>query len=209
MYDYHPLSISLHAKHFAKSESINFQGIPSDVLFSYLCQLTSAISTIHNANLAVRVLDATKILLTGKNRIRINCCGILDILAFDDRKSLLQHQQEDLFHFGQLILSLACGSLGALLDLPKAFDYISKQYSHEIKDIVVYLLSPPTAQKSIRDIASILIHQYLHEIDSSLRYLLFLRRQNDGLEDELGRELENGRLFRLVCKLGFINERPE
>ena len=29
------------------------------------------------------------------------------------------------------------------------------------------------------------------------------------LEGELGRELENGRLVRLMSKLGFINERPE
>lgn len=31
----------------------------------------------------------------------------------------------------------------------------------------------------------------------------------DSLESELAKELENGRLFRLVVKLGFINERPE
>ena len=32
---------------------------------------------------------------------------------------------------------------------------------------------------------------------------------NDLLESELSKEVENGRLFRVVCKLGFINERPE
>lgn len=31
----------------------------------------------------------------------------------------------------------------------------------------------------------------------------------DTLESELGKELENGRLVRLLCKFGFINERPE
>ena len=31
----------------------------------------------------------------------------------------------------------------------------------------------------------------------------------DRLEGELMSELENGRLFRLLCKFGFINERPE
>eukprot|EP00003_Mantamonas_plastica_P018566 TRINITY_DN3035_c0_g1_i1.p1 TRINITY_DN3035_c0_g1~~TRINITY_DN3035_c0_g1_i1.p1 ORF type:complete len:126 (-),score=46.35 TRINITY_DN3035_c0_g1_i1:150-527(-) len=30
----------------------------------------------------------------------------------------------------------------------------------------------------------------------------------DGLLDELSKEIENGRLFRIMCKLGFINERP-
>jgi len=32
---------------------------------------------------------------------------------------------------------------------------------------------------------------------------------NDRLEAELQSELENGRLVRLLCKFGFINERPE
>ena len=31
---------------------------------------------------------------------------------------------------------------------------------------------------------------------------------NDGLMGELGREVENGRLLRLLIKLGYINERP-
>lgn len=31
----------------------------------------------------------------------------------------------------------------------------------------------------------------------------------DTLESELSRELENGRLVRLLAKMGFINERPE
>lgn len=32
---------------------------------------------------------------------------------------------------------------------------------------------------------------------------------NDDLEQCLGQELENGRLVRLISKMGFINERPE
>ena len=31
----------------------------------------------------------------------------------------------------------------------------------------------------------------------------------DQVEVELGTEMENGRLFRLIAKLGFVNERPE
>lgn len=32
---------------------------------------------------------------------------------------------------------------------------------------------------------------------------------NDELESHLARELENGRIARLMVKMGFINERPE
>lgn len=36
-----------------------------------------------------------------------------------------------------------------------------------------------------------------------------LQTQCDVHEDELAKEMENGRLYRLLVKLGYINERPE
>lgn len=42
-----------------------------------------------------------------------------------------------------------------------------------------------------------------------LMHWLLLFSYNDELESELARELENGRLVRLMTKMGFINERPE
>ncbi len=37
----------------------------------------------------------------------------------------------------------------------------------------------------------------------------YLHSYNDMLYSELAKETENGRLFKLLSKLGFINERPE
>lgn len=68
VYDFHPLSETLHSKYFAKSESINYHILKSDLLWSYICQLACAISTVHSAQLAVRVVEASKILITGENR---------------------------------------------------------------------------------------------------------------------------------------------
>lgn len=45
-----------------------------------------------------------------------------------------------------------------------------------------------------------------------LRYaycFLYIYSYADSLETNLGRELENGRITKLLSKLGFINERPE
>lgn len=36
-----------------------------------------------------------------------------------------------------------------------------------------------------------------------------LQSQCDMQEDELSKEMENGRLYRILVKLGCINERPE
>lgn len=36
-----------------------------------------------------------------------------------------------------------------------------------------------------------------------------LQTRTDLMENEIAKEMENGRLFRLLVKLGTINERPE
>lgn len=43
-------------------------GMNEDELWNCVCQLTSAIQAIHSSNLAVRVIEPSKILLTGTNR---------------------------------------------------------------------------------------------------------------------------------------------
>ena len=44
---------------------------------------------------------------------------------------------------------------------------------------------------------------------ASLYQVDYLHDYTHLLEGELRKETDNGRLFRLLCKLGFVNERPE
>ncbi|TPX34253.1 hypothetical protein SmJEL517_g03044 [Synchytrium microbalum] len=202
VYDYHPLSITLAAKHFQQNSYHPSNSVPEKTLWSYIVQIASALKTIHAAGLAARVIEPSKVILTGKNRIRLNCCGIFDMLTYDGGKNMVHYQQDDLFHFGQLIVALACGSLASVNHLPKSMDHIARHYTPDMKNIVSYLLSKPTMAKSIDDVVLMIGPRILHEINSAHHY-------NDMLEGELGRELENGRLVRLMSKLSFINERPE
>ena len=91
VYDFHPLSTTLAEKYFSWKEG-GPQAITETVLWSLICQLTAAIKAIHSSNLSARVIEPSKIILTGKNRVRLNCVGIMDILTFDPTKPLL-HQQ--------------------------------------------------------------------------------------------------------------------
>ncbi|KAG5457790.1 MAG: hypothetical protein BJ554DRAFT_2113 [Olpidium bornovanus] len=245
-------------------------GLSEKVIWSYVTQIASAIKVTHAAGLALRTIEPSKILLTGKNRwgrcavrcflrlfvdvrffpwwspegdivhhlkgrgatssamprrssfafcplvrvllmsgaenfmrrLRVNCVGVFDLINYDGGKNQPHFQQEDLLNFGQLILSLACLSLTAIHNLPKSLDYITRFYSMDLKNVVLYLLSKPSPMKSVDDVVAMMGTRILHEIDSAHYY-------NDFLEDELCRELENGRLVRVLCKLGFINERPE
>lgn len=76
-YDFHPYSQTLSDLHFKKNSYHNngrshSERIPEATLWSYIYQIASAIKAIHDVGLAVRVVDASKILMTGKNRYASN-----------------------------------------------------------------------------------------------------------------------------------------
>ena len=74
------------------------QGMTETEIWSYIVQLCSALRCIHSSGLAARTMEPTKILLFGKGRLRVNCVGVMDILALPtiDQQNLqnyIQHWQ--------------------------------------------------------------------------------------------------------------------
>ncbi|KAI9022868.1 hypothetical protein CLU79DRAFT_751087 [Phycomyces nitens] len=212
VYDYHPCSETLQHVHLSSQTQSNFQRqpqiktkssphVPESTLWSYITQIASALKSIHSLGLAARVLDPTKILVTGRNRIRLSCVSIADVLQFDGGQSLSRHQQEDLLAFGKLIVALACNSTHSIQNLSQSFEYISRFYSPDLKNTILYLLSKPMPTKTIDEVVSLIGPYILQEINGNHSY-------NDTLENELSRELENARLVRIMSKMAFINERP-
>lgn len=66
-----------------------------------------------------------------------------------------------------------------------------------------YLLSPSTvSRRCVTDLMPMIGARFYTQLDA-------LQSQSDMQEDELAKEMENGRLYRLLVKLGCINERPE
>ncbi|KAG8409434.1 PAB-dependent poly(A)-specific ribonuclease subunit 3 [Metarhizium acridum] len=94
--DYHPLAKTLAEVHLsagAPSPGNRFQAkspISEAVLWGYIAQIANALKSIHSINLAARCIDVTKIILTDKNRIRLNACSILDVVQFDMRRPPLR-----------------------------------------------------------------------------------------------------------------------
>ena len=204
--DYHPLSKTLYEHHFGPVA--RFAGrppiVPESVLWGYMVQIASALKTIYGHGLAARILDPSKIVLTSQNRVRLNACAILDVVQYDIQRTVPDLQQDDLIRFGRLIFVLASNNVGVLQGAPIALDHLPPSYSSAFKDCVGWLLSAPQGQnvKTIDNFIQGIAGQVITTYDSALH-------ENDGLHSELARELENGRLVRLLAKLGSINERPE
>lgn len=173
------------------------------VLWSYVTQIASALKTIHSNGLAARVIDITKIILTGKNRIRLNGCAILDVVQHETKTTLAQMQRQDLVNFGLVILSLGAHAMDAAQNFAKAMDQFKRFYKPELQNAVVWLYSAQQNQdKNIDQFTATISGQMITSFNAALHL-------DDNLHSEFSRELENGRLFRLMAKLNFINERPE
>ncbi|KAI0696153.1 hypothetical protein BC835DRAFT_1343276 [Cytidiella melzeri] len=210
VYDYFPNSQTLFEAHL-RPKAPQFQNgrlqsqntrVPERTLWSYIVQIAAAMKAVHDVGLAMRIVDATKILLTGQNRVRVSSCGIVDILTHEARQDMGMLQQEDMTMFGRLIFMLCCNSPSATSNMAKAMESLNRHYSQELKNVVLYLVAKPNHMKSVRHLCEMIAPQTLVEFDEA-------QAANDRLEGELMSELENGRLVRLLCKFGFINERPE
>lgn len=226
--DYHPLSETLAQKHFTPSSSSRFptrhsQQLPEQTLWSYIVQIASALKAIHIEKLAARVLEPNKVLLTGENRIRLNGCAILDVVQHDTPHNIPDLQRLDLYKFGHLILALGTNNMVKTHSVQKTWETFSQRYSPQLRDRVSWLLShkshefpsdpsssssssssssPTSAGADISTFLATIATHVTTFLDSSLSV-------TDTLHTELGRELENSRLVRLLTKISMLCERPE
>ncbi|OQD78146.1 hypothetical protein PENDEC_c001G04119 [Penicillium decumbens] len=206
--DYHPLSKTLAEQHLGAGN--RFQGarhnthIPEQVLWGYMTQIANALKAIHTNGLAARVLEPSKVLLTGRNRIRLNACAILDVVQFDSQRTVAELQRQDLVNFGQMIVALGANSPTVMHNPTKAMEHFTRAYSPQLKNSVFWLLNglQKDADRTIDIFITGISSQLMSTFDSALHL-------DDQLTSDLSRELENGRLVRLMTKLNLVNERPE
>lgn len=205
--DYHPCSETLAQKHFTSSRFSNRNTnthVAEQTLWGYIVQIANALKAIHSNGLAARVIDPSKVLLTSENRVRLNACGIMDVIQHDTKLSLVELQRQDLYQFGRLIHAIGTHNQSNNPDLSKVTDVFSRFYSTHLRETVNWLLeqNSPNKSEGINVFLARIATDVINVFDSSLHF-------DDQLVSDLNRELENSRIVRLLTKLNFINERPE
>jgi PAB-dependent poly(A)-specific ribonuclease subunit 3 len=88
VHDYHPGARTLREAYIS-SPSI---ALMESTLWSFACQLASAIQYVHSREMCFRAIHIDKILLTGHNRVRISSAGLLDVLEAESQISLADNQ---------------------------------------------------------------------------------------------------------------------
>lgn len=205
--DYHPLSKTLAEQHLGAGNRFQTRHpahIPEQVLWSYMTQLANALKAIHSNGLSARIIEPSKILLTAKNRVRLNACAIMDVVQYEAQRSVTDLQRQDLVNLGQLIVTLGANSPSVMGNPTRAMEHFTRAYTPQLKNSVFWLLNgmQKDQERSIDVFITGISSQLMSTFDSSLHL-------DDQLTSDLSRELENGRLVRLMTKLNLINERPE
>ncbi|TIA90818.1 hypothetical protein E3P99_01371 [Wallemia hederae] len=206
VYAYYPNARTLHTLHSANPLNPHPAPISDKQLWTYLVQIVQGVMAIHAQGLAVRCISPSRVLLTSKNRIRLNCVGALDIVQYDDFANVHLHQQEDLSAIGTLVLTLALGHSAVTANPSKAMDFFSREYGPDLQRIVLWLLGNRSPLKTAQELWGMILKI---NPDIVAQLMDAAMAANDTLTEELSKEVENGRLVRLLCKFGFINERAE
>lgn len=142
-------------------------------LWTIAAQIYSAIQAVHRRQLVVGdVLKPKYVLLNNNDRVRLSTLAVADILNFQTPTE--DSQKDDLVRFGSLMKKL-CKTATTV--------------SPGIKELIEALEG-----KDVERIDALLIPQIYRLADNALS-------QVDSLEDDLSKELENGRLVRLLSKL--------
>lgn len=220
--DYHPCSTTIADHHFSTTgptrstdrfgnpvRSQAAQHVPEQTIWGYMVQLAAALKAIHSAGLAAQIIHPSKVILTGKNRIRLSACGVQDVVKFDPSqtavpRSFKKEQQEDLIQLGRLIVCVAVGSPAAYITPHKALESLSRAYTGQLRDCITWLLSPPT-QTETKTI-DILLSEISGQVVTVLSHQM---HACDNLESMVATSLEDGRIARLLMKMNLVLERTD
>lgn len=215
-HEYHAGAVSLETLHC--SESDNCAVASEAEIWVYASQLCCALKAVHDVGLSAggsASLAPNKLLLCSKGavadhpgssqgcRIRLAALGVVDVLrpeavGLHGGQSLATAQCDDLRALGISMAKILCGSVH--LSSANALAGMSHRCSPMLDRVIVGLVSGGISDCSV-------FSQILTPI--AFDSLYFERTICDTLKAELTKELDNGRLLRLLVKLSFINERPD
>jgi PAB-dependent poly(A)-specific ribonuclease subunit 3 len=171
------------------------------VIWSLAVQILGTLRAMHAHGLYSRAIHPSKLLLTSTNRVRLAAGGVADAIM-PPHESTQERERRDLYDLGISLLATACKAEPDHVDPPQCLEYVATHLSHELRAFVAGLLTGDNGRCCSAEAACASVPQ--HVIWAQMDRF---GTHADAVEAELVRAVENGRIARLLVKLGVINER--
>ncbi|KAM7369917.1 hypothetical protein PAMP_011205 [Pampus punctatissimus] len=150
--------------------------------FSYITSCYKAVNSKDDLPYCLRRIHGDEMSL-----LRVNCVGVFDVLTFDSSQTnhlalMPQYQQADLVSLGKVVLALACNSGAGIHreNLQKAMELVSINYSSDLKNLILYLLTEQSRLRSVNDIMPMIGARFYTQLDAS-------QMRNDVIEEDLAK----------------------
>ena len=221
VYDYHPTAGPL----FPPPEG---HSLPYELIWHYILQLIQILADLHEHALTAHssnLLTYGRILITNDQKIHLSCSGINEIIKGSllpqlSDAELAQSQLQDYQQLAVLVISWLGYTSNVLNVGYNNIDGVFKTIQDELAtklgsqqaDLLALLAILSHAGSVTNTVTTPVqmqakIHSTIYKrISASLRTSAL---HVEYTENELSKETQNGRLFRLLVKFGFVSERPD
>ena len=143
--------------------------IPEKLIWGYIVQIAIGLKSIHDQGLACRVIDLSTLIITSDRRVRLNCCGIMDVIAPMGEQRIPGEKLLDLISFGRYMLCLTANTREALHD-PTRWMEVVKRRSGNLGRALSYLInSEQVPTHNINEFLASISDVMVTYIDASLQ----------------------------------------
>lgn len=188
-------------ENYLQSEAAAGAILNEQAIWSAIIQLLSAISAATSQSLSLtQTMVLSKVLISPSSmRIKVNCAGLFDIV---NGTTAQPSPKEELCAMGRIAMAIALQNPAAAVGEAGPFlAQIGQRFSTELHGFISLLLSGgPVHPNPIKEMASLISQRLLDEAASTRQY-------SDSLEDELRKEIQNGRVARLLTKISLLGAR--
>jgi PAB-dependent poly(A)-specific ribonuclease subunit 3 len=186
VYDYHADSKTLAQIHFSNEGPYGKQHrsshhyhhhnttiIAEKVIWGYIVQIATGLKAIHGLGLACRVMDLSTLLVTSDRHVRLNCCGIMDVIAPMGDQRIPGEQLRDLANFGRYMLCIAANSQEPLHDPARWIEAVKRRYPGNLGGALSYLINfEQNATRNINEFLANISDVLVTYVDAAIQYLL-------------------------------------
>ena len=205
VYDYIDLAQTLQAWH----ESTECKPVHETVLWDVITQTCLALRLVHSRNLAARCLHPSKLIVSSRFRIHLNCLGLLDAIQHQSlwsevrpaAASVAEQQKRDLSSLAKIVLCLGLGKKWedvSLLGFPELVEQArSFSIPNSVLRVVEELLSERGSAESVIALSGSFIAYKAEQLEST----------QDVLVSELRKFLDVSRMHKMLVKVSAISDR--